>query len=545
MLAEGEWNKGKRKIVEKRLGELLKAWRPRYRYVITYKDSGKKVIRFDTMWCRRPTPHRPTPDVRVNIEFAFRFSSKDTELTSPKITYRIEHETLVHKELKNVDFHIQRLLKQKLLWFGDNLLPLENAGVLNSRLEYDSTTADKIIGPAPNELTSGVEELGKEDTAVKLELALIDMFNGADADESGALDPEEFQELLLKSDLGFSEGDVKMIMDSYDANDDGLLVYREFIPVAVDVIQAQRAIKHAEELEDKTTDQALEAAEKRLEGFGVALKVAVNGWKEKDPEGTGMLKEEVIRRLLSELPITLNGEEIEMLMLNMDYDSVNEMLAYEDFTNSFEKQIIEVIQELYLENTASLVEVYLRHLFWEEDQKSQDTAGTLPPDVIADVMSKSERINLSSVQVHAIMSQYQSEDFVDYREFSRRTAIIIYSLFTNTNLSAKRLAIQRSTITPIQLLASNTKKRVEAQMRAKFREFDNDDDGYLQPDEFHRCIADTSLCLSEIEIQRLFDSASQGQGQISIAGFMQFAYSTLLTLARDAALKHQFSTGAA
>jgi hypothetical protein len=221
------------------------------------------------------------------------------------------------------------------------------------------------------------------------------------------------------------------------------------------------------------------------------------------------------------------------------------MLAYEDFINSYEKQIIEVIQELHLENTASLVEVYLRHLFWEEDQKSQDTAGTLPPDVIADVMSKSERINLSSVQVHAIMSQYQNEDFIDYREFSRRTAIVIYSLFTNTNVSAKKIAIQRSTITPIQLLASNTKKRVEAQMRAKFREFDNDDDGYLQPDEFHRCIADTSLCLSEIEIQRLFDSASQGTGQISIANFMQFAYNTLLNLARDAALKHQFSAGGA
>jgi len=535
-----KWSKTDIKIVEKRLINLFKSWHSRYRYVISLQSAEKKVVKFDTMWCRRPVPHQPVPDVRINVEFSFRFSSKDKQLLHPQITYRLEYDSLVLKDLKNIDYHVLRVLKMKTMWLKGNELPLENAGVLDTRLMYNKTSADDLIGPPPNDLTSGLEDQKREEEALKLESTLIEMFTSSDDDKNGSLDPDEFSRLLLDSDLGFTEGAVKVILNAYDANADGQLVYTEFIPVAVDVIQAQRAQTYAEEMDEKTTEEAFEHAERRIDGFEDQILEAISKWPESDPDDSGFLPEETVRQLILGLPIKLSTgafEEVEMLMMKMDLDNETGELSYTEFMDSYEKMILDVMQDYYLENNATEVELYLRHLFYKKDEAN---TGMLPRMEVVDVLKKSDRIHLTTVQVHAIMGVYVDDDEIDYKEFSRRTALLIYKLFHRKNLKAKKLAIQRSSITPVELLAGNTRDRVAAQMRAKFREFDNDDDGYLESAEFHRCIADTSLCFSKTQIDDLYDLARQGQDCVSIEHFMKFAYDTLLHLARDAALKHQF-----
>jgi len=540
-MADSEtWKKTDIKIVEKKLIALLKSWHSRYRYVISLKSTERKKVKFDTMWCRRPTPHQPVPDVRINVEFCFRFSSKDKGLQQPQITYRIEHESLVLKDLKNIDYHVLRVIKMKTRWLKDNEFPLENAGVLDTRLVYNETSADDLIGPPPNTLTSGLEDQQREEEALQLEEVLIKMFTSSDDDKNGHLDSDEFSRLLLASDLGFTEGAVKVILSAYDKNSDGMLVYTEFIPVAVDVIQAQRAQKYADEMDEKTTEEAYENAEKRIDGFEEQLLEAVSNWSDYDKDETGFLAEESVRQLILDLPIKLSTgsfEEVEMLMMKMDLDEDTGELSYTEFVDNHEKMLLEVMQDYHLEEHATEVELYLRHLFY---QKDEENTGLLPRAELVDVLKNSKRIYLTTVQVHAIMGIYIDDDEIDYKDFSRRTALLIYRLFNRQNLNAKKSAIQRSSITPVELLAGNTRNRVAAQMRAKFREFDNDDDGYLELAEFHRCIADTSLCFSKKQIDDLYKKAASGDDKISIENFMKFAYGTLLHLARNAALKHHF-----
>ena len=54
--------------------------------------------------------------------------------------------------------------------------------------------------------------------------------------------------MLTGSELGFTPDDVDMVLHAHDVNEDKLLVYREFVPIAVDLIQAQKAVVYADEV---------------------------------------------------------------------------------------------------------------------------------------------------------------------------------------------------------------------------------------------------------------------------------------------------------
>lgn len=64
------------------------------------------------------------------------------------------------------------------------------------------------------------------------------MFTEADGDGNGYLDPEEFEQLCTSA-MELNKEDVAHIISSHDVNADGRIEYQEFIPVAVDMIQAQ------------------------------------------------------------------------------------------------------------------------------------------------------------------------------------------------------------------------------------------------------------------------------------------------------------------
>ena len=87
-------------------------------------------------------------------------------------------------------------------------------------------------------------------------------------------------------------------------------------------------------------------------------------------------------------------------------------------------------------------------------------------------------------------------------------------------------------------------------MRAKFVEFDTNNDNVLDFNEFQRLLADTSLCLSTDEIRALHKKADLNKGALQLAlqlialllaadsvidmdEFMTFAFDTLLDLVRD------------
>jgi len=81
--------------------------------------------------------------------------------------------------------------------------------------------------------------LSTEELVGKVEV----LFANADVDGNGVLDRKEFKDVFnsLKEELGLSNKIIKQLMSEADEDDDGLISYREFLPLAVDVLSTLEA----------------------------------------------------------------------------------------------------------------------------------------------------------------------------------------------------------------------------------------------------------------------------------------------------------------
>ena len=70
------------------------------------------------------------------------------------------------------------------------------------------------------------------------EQRLVALFRDADADGNGSIDHTEFQALLEKALPGLSPGEIAMLMAEADENDNGLIEFAEFIPLALEVMES-------------------------------------------------------------------------------------------------------------------------------------------------------------------------------------------------------------------------------------------------------------------------------------------------------------------
>ena len=62
-----------------------------------------------------------------------------------------------------------------------------------------------------------------------------------DADQNGYLDRNEFKAVLADAELGLTKKEARRVMQEADENDDGVLEYREFVPVMVEIIHGLQA----------------------------------------------------------------------------------------------------------------------------------------------------------------------------------------------------------------------------------------------------------------------------------------------------------------
>jgi EF-hand domain pair len=112
-------------------------------------------------------------------------------------------------------------------------LSLWLTGSLQSALGLRLTTRESdVSGSEPLQ----VQGLTNEALVDRISL----LFTEADSDGNGSLSRKEFQDIfmLLAEELELTEGDVWHILAEADENDDGVVQYKEFVPVAVDLVMA-------------------------------------------------------------------------------------------------------------------------------------------------------------------------------------------------------------------------------------------------------------------------------------------------------------------
>ena len=338
-------------------------------------------------------------------------------------------------------------------------------------------------------------------------------------------------------------------------------VYKEFIPIAIDLVQAQRASAYAQTMTTNVTEAAYKSALHRIQHSKDLHRCMDSGLGSLDPKDTGTVATGDLVELLRSMDLDLTDGEIGAVLSKLKAlargsaevskapskavsgaatpSRASQPITYKLLQDNYEDLLLDCLQQHQLDKDASDVEIYLNAKF-----KAKDLSGTglLNEKTIEDILRSEDftsRISLSSTQIYAMLGDHKPVDgWYKYRGFARKAAFMIHQLFDSSTLSERTAMISRSSITPIQLLSKASRRRIESQMAGKFREFDADNDGRLDGVEFTNCMADTGLVLSVTEIEVLRQRAENPATHvIDLPAWMKFAYETLLHLQRDAALK--------
>ena len=153
-------------------------------------------------------------------------------------------------------------------------------------------------------------------SAAALEGRLVDLFRRADSDGSGRLSVGEVTALLSEGELGLSLSSSSLhaavvgVMSSYDTNDDGQLVWAEFLPVAVDLLQTASAAKLAKAEMQRQREEGAASLERRLGGRTAAdwaAEVAISV-QALDPAHTQLIPPAAFQQLAHQLPCHLSGQ---------------------------------------------------------------------------------------------------------------------------------------------------------------------------------------------------------------------------------------------
>merc|ERR1711871_433403 len=111
-------------------------------------------------------------------------------------------------------------------------------------IEYDEfIPAMKAIIAGAKEAQSGGNDMPSiEDVPpAMLERYFQKLFAVADVNGDGVLQPSEFKRLLELSGFNFDQATVRKLLNAADVNQDGVIEYDEFVPVAMEILKAQKA----------------------------------------------------------------------------------------------------------------------------------------------------------------------------------------------------------------------------------------------------------------------------------------------------------------
>jgi len=73
-------------------------------------------------------------------------------------------------------------------------------------------------------------------TKEELERLLVDVFQRADVDNSGALSYDEFRQACKDADIGLTRQEINLLLHQVDADQDGVISYTEFVPVCFEML---------------------------------------------------------------------------------------------------------------------------------------------------------------------------------------------------------------------------------------------------------------------------------------------------------------------
>jgi len=259
-------------------------------------------------------------------------------------------------------------------------------------------------------------------------------FVEADEEGKGYLDYQQFSSLFqsLSDQLPLTEKDLTFIVAEVDENQDGVIEYKEFVPLAVDLIESMYAKTTAQIAVAEADAEAHEAAlSSLLDGMSQEDLEAtlMNVFKQADADGNGTLDRKEFQACLRSADLGLKNKQIKALMAQTDIDGDGK-ITYEEFVPTCFNMLVEVISREIKHDAESpelaAVEQFLMDNFAAEDEKG---AGVLDFDAVKQIVSEAVA-GLSRIQIHTVMSEavQHADGTVTYKDFAPVAAGVLLTM---------------------------------------------------------------------------------------------------------------------
>eukprot|EP00239_Pterosperma_sp_CCMP1384_P001090 CAMPEP_0197856106 /NCGR_PEP_ID=MMETSP1438-20131217/27912_1 /TAXON_ID=1461541 /ORGANISM="Pterosperma sp., Strain CCMP1384" /LENGTH=454 /DNA_ID=CAMNT_0043471453 /DNA_START=104 /DNA_END=1468 /DNA_ORIENTATION=+ len=373
----------------------------------------------------------------------------------------------------------------------------------------------------------------------------VELFMGYDVDSNGCLDRKEFKAAMRSSELGFNTKEIRAIMAEADENGDGLIEYKEFLPLMVQIIHSLKA-KHevaaaaqqAEEAMRKEMEMQLlhGISKEELEGMMASV------FQSADTDGSGGLSKEEFRSCLKSAELGLTKKEINLLLSECDVDGDGN-IVYSEFVPLCFDVLVERFKDQVMQNAALQSDDGLQQMILTEFQ-AMDKKGTgfLNNSQCKTALTKvsSEFIGLTQLQICSLLSNAapNGEGNIDYAKFSMVAAAMIWTM-VDLDAQTKRVeAIQKMSQTAgAEFLHGHNEETVKAVLMAAFKDADADGNGTLEAGEIIHVLGTLGageLSLTESEIQALIATVdSDGDGRLDYVELVNFMYDVLTHLNRE------------
>jgi len=127
--------------------------------------------------------------------------------------------------------------------FTREVLREQPSDIYDYGAQYFADMNQRQVEAAQDAQPVDITELSEEE----LHDFILDLFLVADDDKNGYLDRKEFKTVLQSAEMGLTSKDIRSILEETDENADGVIEYREFLPLMVDLVAAMRAKRDAAE----------------------------------------------------------------------------------------------------------------------------------------------------------------------------------------------------------------------------------------------------------------------------------------------------------
>ncbi|KAK9803990.1 hypothetical protein WJX72_011083 [[Myrmecia] bisecta] len=388
----------------------------------------------------------------------------------------------------------------------------------------------------------------------ELEELVMQLFVAADKDNNGYLDRAEFKAALRSSDLNLSTKQIRWAMEEADENANGVVEYREFVPIMVQILQAMQAKEAALAAEQAIAQQAETLL---LHGMPQAELEALilRTFQKSDTDGSGTLDRAEFKKCLLDADLGLSRKDVNALMSEIDVDGSG-TIDYTEFLPLCFNILVERQKDEMLTNETLRSRSALENELLDSFQEA-DTQGTslLPRATVKQVLQELsfQFLGLTNLQIVTILAQARTtpDGSVNYVAFAPVAAAMIHTMVDLLQQKQRADAILRFAQTgSAQAMRSMNPGQIKELMLAAFKEADVAASGTLSRDETITVLLSlgaSELALSTSEVNALISAIDGNEdGQVQYAEVVDFMYDVLAHLEREAFIQSvAYTTGAA